>query len=186
MKSLLFLFAVAITCLALAFSSGLAQNNTQSKDARAAINKFFILLKSRSYPALYEFLPSELQRQLTREQLSFSLKRLETFIIIERMEIGRVQEHGDFAVVDTTIYGNLTKPLTINDEEIREGRIAAQQYLFREGGQWKVATADNRTQSFFLKRNVEFSKQFQITPPKFEFKQKDRWTALGRPPKIER
>jgi hypothetical protein len=165
---------------------GAAQSDDQSKDARAAVNKFFLLLKSRSYPALYEFLPSDLQRQITREQLALSLMRLDSFIAIERLEIGRVQGRGDFAVVDTTIYGRLKKPVTINGEEVSQGRVAAQQFLFREGGQWKVATADNRTQSFFLKRNTDFSKQFQITQPRFEFKQKDKWMALGKPPKSQR
>jgi hypothetical protein len=160
--------------------SGAAQNENQSKDARAAVNKFFQLLKSRSYPALYEFLPSDLQRQITREQLALSLMRLDSFITIERMEVGRVQARGDFAVVNTTIYGKLKKPVKINGEEISEGRVAAQQFLFRESGSWKVVTADNRTQSYFLKRNAEFSKQFQLAQPKFEFKQKDGWTVMGR------
>src|SRR5215468_9721330 len=103
MKRLLFLSAAVIICSALNTVSGAAQNASQSKDARAAVNKFFSLLKSRSYPALYEFLPADLQRQITREQLSMSLMRLDSFIMIERMEISRVQERGDFAVVDTTI-----------------------------------------------------------------------------------
>lgn len=184
MRRLLFVALIAFSALGL--MSGAAQNDNQSKGARAAVNKFFLLLKSRSYPALYEFLPSDLQRQVTREQLALSLMRLDSFITIERMEVGRVQERGDFAVINTTIYGKLKKPVTINGEEIREGRVTAQQFLFRESGQWKVVTADNRTQSYFLKRNAEFSKQFQITQPKFEFKQKDGWTALGRPMKPPR
>jgi len=186
LKKLIFLSATVIVCSALNIMYGAAQSDNQPKDARAAVNKFFSLLKSRSYPALYEFLPSDLQRQITREQLSLSLRRLDSFILIERIEIGRVQQRGDFAVVDTTIYGKLKKPAMINGEEIKEGRVAAQQFLFRESGQWKVATADNRTQSYFLKRNAEFSKQFQITQPRFEFKQKDKWAVLGRPPKLER
>jgi len=186
LKRLLFLFVAVIVFSALNLMSGAAQTDNQSKDARAAVNKFFLLLKSRSYPALYEFLPSDLQRIITREQLAISLMRLDTFITIERLEIGRVQGRGDFAVVDTTIYGKLKKPVTINGDEVSEGRVAAQQFLFREGGLWKVATADNRTQTFFLKRNADFSKQFQITQPRFEFKQNDKWMALGKPPKMQR
>jgi hypothetical protein len=182
LKRLLFLFLfVAVFVI-----SGAAQNDNQSKDARSAVNKFFLLLKSRSYPALYEFLPSDLQKQITREQLAFSLMRLDSFITIERMEVGRVQQRGDFAVINTTIYGKLKKPVKVNGDEISEGRVAAQQFLFREGGRWKVVTADNRTQSYFLKRNAEFSKQFQLAQPKFEFKQKDKWTAMGKPAKSDR
>jgi len=183
LKRLLFLFVAVIVFWASGIMSGAAQNDNPSKDARAAVNKFFLLLKSRSYPALYEFLPSDLQRQVTREQLALSLMRLDSFITIERMEVGRIQARGDFAVVNTTIYGKLKKPVTVNGEEVSEGRVSAQQFLLREGGHWKVVTADNRTQSYFLKRNAEFSKQFQLAQPRFEFKQKDKWTALGKPMK---
>src|SRR5262249_21166849 len=186
LKRLLFLFVAVTVFWASGIMSGAAQNDNQSKDARAAVNKFFLLLKSRSYPELYEFLPSDLQRQVTREQLTLSLMRLDSFITIERMEVGRVQERGDFAVINTTIYGKLKKPVTINGEEISEGRVAAQQLLFSEVGRWKVVTADNRTQSYFLKRNAEFSKQFQLSQPRFEFKQKDKWMPLGGPMKSQR
>ncbi|MGH9765958.1 MAG: hypothetical protein ACREAB_00875 [Blastocatellia bacterium] len=180
MKKTLFLSVAIIICSALIFTSGAAQINGQSKDARAAVNKFFSLLKSRSYPALYEFLPSDLQRQITREQLSFSLKRLESFILIEKMEISRVQERGDYAIADTTIYGKLIKPMKINNEEISEGRILAQQYLLKENGQWKIASADGRMLNHFLKRNPDFNKQFQFNQPKFEFKQNGEWKLVGR------
>lgn len=154
---------------------------SQSKPAspRATVQSFFNLLKSQKYDALYDFLPSDLQRQMTREQLAMSLKRLDAFLVIEKLEVGRVQERNDFAVVDTTIYGRLKQPMKINDEEIREGRVSVQQYLFRESGAWKLATADNRSQSFFLKRNPEFDKQFQIARPKFEFRQNGQWAAMG-------
>lgn len=183
MKKLLFQTITAIICSSLIFAPGAAQSANQSKDARAAVNRFFSLLKAGAHEKLYDFLPSELQRQITREQLSFSLKRLDSFIAIERLEVGRVQQRGEFAVVDTTIYGRLKRPLTINGEEVTEGRVAAQQFLFREGGQWKIATADNRAQSYFLKRNPEFSRQFQLSQPRFEFKQKGKWAALNRPPR---
>src|SRR5215468_3563054 len=132
MKRLLVLSVAVIAFSAAGLISGAAQKENKSKEARAAVNKFFLLLKSRSYPALYEFLPSDLQRQITREQLALSLMRLDSFISIERLEIGRVQGHGDFAVVDTTIYGKLKKPVMINGDQVSEGRVAAQQFLYRE------------------------------------------------------
>lgn len=179
------LVCLVLICAVL-FSTALSQNRSQSKDARAAVTSFFSLLKSQQYAALYDFLPSQLQRQITREQLSLSLKRLESFIAIERLEIGRVQQRGDIAVVDTTIYGRLKKPLNFDGQEVNEGRVTVQQYLFKEGGQWKVATADNRTRDQFLKHNPEFNQQFQLSQPKFEFKQKDKWMAVGRPTKPSR
>ncbi len=180
LKKLAFLFALATVCPVQSFAPAIAQTKNQSKDARAAVTSFFSLLKARQYAALYDFLPSQLRQQMTREQLSQSLKRLESFIVIERMEIRRVQERGDYAVVDTTIYGRPQKPLNINGEEVKEGRVVAQQFLFRENGQWKIATADSRTQSFFLSRNPEFNQRFQITQPRFEFKQNGEWKAVGR------
>jgi hypothetical protein len=156
------------------------QNKTQPqpKDARAAVQTFFTLLKSRKYASLYEFLPSQLQQQMTPLQLALSLKRLDSFLIIDRMETGRAQQKGDFAVIDTTIYGRLKKPLKVNGEEVTEGRVSVQQYLFKENKNWKIATADSRTRDYFLKNHPEFNKQFEFAMPSFEFKQNGRWAPL--------
>jgi hypothetical protein len=159
-------------------SSPRAQSKSQPRDARAAVQTFFTLLKSHKYAALYEFLPSQLQQQMTPLQLALSLKRLESQLVIERMETGRMQQKGDFAVVDTTIYGRLKKPLKVNGEEVTEGRVSVQQYLFKENNNWKIATADNRTKDYFLKNHPEFNKQFQFALPKFEFKQNGRWAPI--------
>ncbi|MFN0087256.1 MAG: hypothetical protein ACKVX9_17845 [Blastocatellia bacterium] len=169
---------VLLLSLALVLATS-APSQSKSASPRAAVQSFFNLLKSQKYDALYDFLPSDLQWQMTREQLAMSLKRLDAFLVIERLEIGRVQERKDFAVVDTTIYGKLRQPMKINEEEIREGRVSGQQFLHRESGVWKVATADNRSQSFFLKRNPEFDEQFQLTRPKFEFRRNGQWAAMG-------
>lgn len=180
LNKLVSLLAVAAVWSLLTFASAGAQNKNRSTGPRAAVTSFFSLLKTQQYAALYDLLPSQLRQQITREQLSLSLKRLESFIVIERMEISRVQERGDYAVVDTTIYGRLKKPLSLDHQEVNEGRVAAQQFLFRENGQWKIATADNRTQSFFLQRNPQFNRQFRLTPPKLEFKQDGEWRLMGR------
>lgn len=163
-----------------------AQGKTQTNAPRSAVQSFFTLLKSQKYTELYDYLPSQLQQQITREQLSASLKRLDSFLTIERMEIGRVQQRGDFAVVDTTIYGSLKRPMNVNGEEVKEGRTTVQQYLLKENGRWKVTTADNRTRDFFLKRNPEFKQQFHLTQPQFAFKQGGKqnghWVEMGKPP----
>ena len=158
----------------------------QGKDPRSAVQGFFSLLKAQRYAEIYDALPLELQQQTTREKLAANLKRLDSFIAIERLEVGRVQQRGDFAVVDTTIYGNLRKPMNFNGEEVKEGRTSVQQYLLKEGGKWKIATADNRSQDFFLKRNPDFKKQFQITAPQFAFKQQGQWKPMGQPPRLPR
>jgi len=170
-----------ITLVALALLFATVPSAAQSKPAtpRGAVETFFSLLKSQKYDALYDSLPSQFQQQTTREQLAQSLKRLNGFLAIEKLEIGRVQQRGDYAVVDTTIHGRLKQPMKLGEAEISEGRASVQQYLFREGGKWKLATADNRSQSFFLKRNPEFNKQFQLTRPRFEFKQNGQWQSGG-------
>jgi hypothetical protein len=170
---------VLIICCVL-FPSVRPQTKTQQqpKDARAAVQTFFTLLKSQKYASLYEFLPSQLQQQMTPLQLALSLKRLDSFLTIDRMETGRAQQKGDFAVIDTTIYGRLKKPLKVNGEEVTEGRVSVQQYLFKENKNWKIATADSRTRDYFLKNHPEFNKQFEFALPKFEFKQNGRWAPL--------
>lgn len=167
-------------CLIFICLTNNAEGAAQAKDARGAVQKFFTLLKTQQYAALYDFLPSRLQTQMTREQLAFSMRRLDSFIVIERMEIGRMQQKGELAVIDTTIYGRLKKPLKVNEEEVTEGRASVQQYLFKENNQWKVATADNRTRDYFLKRYPQFNQQFQFTQPRFEFKQGGRWMPLAQ------
>lgn len=181
LKSVRFTF----TALALlAFTSvGSITTQAQGKDPRSAVQSFFLLLKTQKYSELYNALPAELQQQITREKMTASLKRLDSFIAIERMEIGRVQQRGDFAVVDTTIYGTLKKPLNFNGEEVKEGRTSVQQYLLKEGGKWKIVSADNRSQEFFLKRNPDFKKQFQLTAPQFAFKQQGQWKSMGQSPR---
>lgn len=176
-RSILFTLAILSFCFV-----ALAQNKPQSKDARGAVQGFFSLLKSQKYAELYDFLPSELQKQTTREQLTASLKRLDSVLAVERLEIGRVQQRGELAVVDTTIYGNLKRAMEFNGEQVKEGRVSVQQYLFKENGQWKVVTADNRAKDFFLKRNPNFKQQFQLTQPQFAFRQGGKWTPFGQPP----
>ena len=150
-----------------------------SSEARATVQKFFDLLKAHQYTALYDYLPAELQRQLTREQLTQRLKQLEDSITIEHLEIGRVQQRGDFAVVDTALYGRLKHPLELQGQKIESGKVAVQQYLIKEGKQWKITTADNNTRAQFLKRYPDFNQGFQFTQPQFFIKQDGQWVALG-------
>lgn len=184
----MFKLKFTVFLIALLLLGAVASNETlaQGKDPRSAVQGFFSLLKTQKYSELYDALPAELQKQTTRERMTASLKRLDSFIGIERMEIGRVQQRGDFAVVNTTIYGSLKKPMNFNGEEIKEGRTSVQQYLLKEGGKWKVVSADNRSQEFFLARNPDFKKQFQLTPPQFAFKQQGQWKPMGQPPQLPR
>ncbi len=161
----------------------LALPSQAQQDAKGAVTSFFSLLKGQKYTALYDYLPAEMQQKMSREQLTNSLKRLSSFISIEKMDIGRVQQKGDFAVVDTTIFGKLARPTKssegVIDKQVQEGKVAVQQYLFKENGHWKVASADGSARSYFLKKHPEFKAGFQFTQPRFFIKQNGQWKALG-------
>lgn len=177
------MFKLKLFCCALAIASTafIAQAQNKAGDARSTVQSFFSLLKAQKYAELHDFLPSQLQKQTTREQLAESLKRLDQFLTIQRMEISRVQQRGDFAVVDTIIYGSLKRTMNLNGEEVKEGRVSVQQYLLKEDGRWRITTADKRSTDFFLKRNPEFKQQFQLIQPQFALKQNGKWTPLGQP-----
>lgn len=168
------------SCL-LVLSSVLAFAQTARQNPRGSVTTFFNQLKSGQYESLYDQLPSQIQKTAPRDQTIQSLKRLGAFITMERMDIGRVQQRGDLAVIDTTIYGRLTKPMKLQGEEISEGRVAVQQYLIKEGKEWRVITADDRTRAFFLRQNPDFAKEFSLTSPLFGYKRNGVWQNLGQP-----
>ncbi len=166
---------LSIVLLLVALTAGAAAPVTP----KAAVLTFFNLLKAKQYAALYQFLPNQLQQQISRDQLVKSLSRLDEFILIDRMTIGRVQEQGELAVVDTTIYGRLKRPMEIKGQKIDTGRVSVQQLLVKEDGSWRVATADGNTRAAFLKRHPDFDKRFQLSRPEFETKQNGKWTKFG-------
>ena len=172
-RALVLILCATLSVLALA----------QAKPSQT-VQTFFALLKGQQYAKLHELLPSQMQAQISREQLAANLKRIEGFLTLERMQVGRVQEKGEFAVVDTTIFGKLKQPMNFNGQSISEGRIVTQQYLFKENGQWKVVSADESARGFFLKRNPQFNQQFQLSKPQLAFKRDGQWQSLqpGRKP----
>jgi len=146
---------------------------------RATIQNFFGHLRAQQYAELYDYLPNQVQQYVTQAQLIQSLRRLGSFIQMERMEIGRIQQVGDFAVIDTNLYGRLKQPLKFEGTEIVEGRVAVQQYMIKEGQEWKVITADERSRALFLEHNPEFSRGFQLSPPQFAYKKDGAWKPIG-------
>lgn len=166
--------ALLLAAVCLTWSAeGLAQPGNQSP--QAAVQTFFNHLKNRQYDALYDFLPAGMQAQITREQMTLSLRRLDAVIQVDKLEIGRVQRRGDYAVVDTTLYGRLKRPMKIDGQDLVEGRVAVQQMLFREGDRWKVITADDRTRRMFQQQHPEFERGFQFKSPQFAFRQDGVW-----------
>ena len=158
-----------------------AHGQVSRENPKGAVTSFFNQLKNGQYDALYEQLPSQIQKTAPREQTVRSLKRLGSFIAIERMDIGRVQQRASLAVVDTTIYGRLTRPMKLQGEEIAEGRVVVQQYLIKEGKEWRVITADDRTRAFFMRENPDFANGFSLTQPQFSYKRNGAWQNLVQP-----
>ncbi|MBX3276907.1 MAG: DUF4126 family protein [Acidobacteria bacterium] len=156
----------------------IAAAQTGGRSPQAAVTAFFDQLKSQRYDALYDFLPSRMQSQLPREELTRSLRRLDSLIKFDRIETGRVQRRGDHAVVDTVLYGTLRRPMKIDGRDASEGRLAVQQLLFREDGRWKVVTADDRTRNLFQQQYPGFDREFQLRPPQFAFKLGGVWKAF--------
>ena len=172
------IFLVTIAIVPFVFALFSAQAQKGHPDARATVQNFFSHLKAQQYAELYDYLPSEVRQYVTQEQLVQSLRRLGSFIQIDRMEIGRTQQHAQFAVIDTNLYGRLKQPLKFEGTEIVEGRVAVQQYMIREGQDWKVITADERSRALFLEHNPEFSRGFELSPPQFAYKRNGAWEPI--------
>ncbi len=168
---------VMLVLAVLSLSLPVAAQST-ARSPRTAVITFFSRLKTGQYDVLYDQLPSQIQQQASREQTVRSLKRLGAFIVMERMEVGRLQQRGNFAVIDTIIYGRLSRPMKLQGEEIVEGRMTIQQYLIKEGKEWRVITADDRTRAFFLRQNPEFSRGFTLASPQFAYKRGSIWQPL--------
>lgn len=156
-------------------SAALAVSSSAASTPTAAVKAFFELLKTEKYDDLYQHLPSKLQQRITQSQFTDSVKRIGDHITLERMDIGKVQQKGNYAVVDTLVYGKLRQPVKYQGELISEGRVHAQQILIKEGKDWKVISADDRVRAFFAREDPDFIKDFKLTPPHFEFKRGGKW-----------
>jgi hypothetical protein len=144
-------------------------------EVRATVERVFQNLKDKNYEALYDTLPAGSRSRITRERFASSLRRTQDNYALDRMEVGNTKVAGNFALVDTVLYGRLLKPLDL------EGKIVVQQYLVREDGKWKVATGDNATIQRFLKTNPTFARQFRIRPPRVFVKKDGGWVEFAPP-----
>jgi len=142
-------------------------------EVRSTVQTVFEQLKSGNYSALYDVLPSSARTRMSRERFVGALQRAQGFYQLDRMDIGAIKESGNFAVVDTTLYGRVVNPIQA------EGKIEAQQYLVREEGKWRVATGDQSTVKKFLAANPAFGKGFKIRGPRIYVKQGDKWVEFN-------
>jgi hypothetical protein len=169
------LFAMIFAAL---FIFGAAMETTaraaaDEREVRGVVERVFQQLKAGEYSALYDSLPANSQRSVSRERFASMLERTRGMYELERLEIGAVRTSSDIAVVDTVMYGRVRKPVE------SEGKIVAQQYLVREDGRWRVATGDRATVKRFLAANPGFAKKFPLSNPRVYVKRDGRWVDVS-------
>lgn len=122
-------------------------------EVRSSVQRIFNQMKSRQYDDLYDSLSASSRARMTRQRFVSSMRRVDDYYRLERMEIGAVRVRRNQAVVDTVIYGRVLKP---NEGECK---IVAQQTLVREDGQWRVSSASpgaglsSRASRIYLKQD---------------------------------
>ncbi len=166
--------AVALFISLCAFASAKPKTAaTGSGEVRSAVERAFQQLRAGEYDALYDVLPSTSQKRITRERFNSALLRTRDMYQLEKLELGAVSISGNMAVVETTIYGHVLRPFE------GEGKIAAQQYLVREDGRWRIAATDRTTQKQLLAEHPDFARRFPVREPRIYFKRDGRWIDLG-------
>lgn len=171
MKKTLSLFGL----IALFWLTPVAAFASDQADVRTTVQSVFEQLKAHNYGALYDLLPASSRNRLSRERFVSSLERAQGFYQLDRMDVGAIKVSGNFAVVDTVLYGRVVAPIQA------EGKIVAQQYLVREDGKWRVATGDQSAVKRFLASNPAFGKGFRIRAPRIYVKQNDKWVEFNAP-----
>jgi len=170
-KNSLPIISILVLVFLLATNAALAAPSDQS-DVRAAVQHIFDQLKNGQYEALYDALPASARTRISRERLVQGLQRSQNAFQLQRIEIGSVSVSGNLAVVDTTMFAHITKPLDA------DGKLVVQQYLIREDGKWKVATGDTETINRFLKSNPGFARRFPIKKPRALVNQNGKWIEI--------
>ena len=172
----LILIAVVVISAATCQLTAHAKARSDEGDVRATVQRVFDQLKSGQYGVLYDALPSTSRSRISREGFVSGLQRTRDVYQLQRIDIGAVRVSGNLAVVDTTMYAHVFKPLDA------DGKLIVQQYLIREDGSWRVATGDNATVNRFLKANPAFARKFPIKRPRAAINQNGKWVdiPLGR------
>jgi hypothetical protein len=142
------------------------------EEARAAMQQAFERLRSGDYGGVYDALPAASQKRIARQRFVEALEGARGTFELNSLEIERVQVSGDLAVVDTTLYASLRKPIEA------EGKIVSRQYMVREGGRWRVTTGDRSTVRPLLAANPAFARLFPPTEPRIYFKRDGRWISI--------
>lgn len=169
-NSKIFTGVVSLVLLALASVPAFGSDQT---DVKAVVEKVFEQLKSHDYASLYDVLPESSRKRMSKDRFVSALQRAQDFYQLDRLEVGPMKVAGNLAVVDTVLYGRIVSPIQA------EGKIAAQQYLIRENGSWRVATGDQSTVRKFLAANPGFAKGFKIRQPRVYVKKDNQWVEFN-------
>jgi hypothetical protein len=161
-----------LTATAHVTSTTLASPASDEGDVRATVQRVFSQLQSGEYGDLYDNLPASSRARISRDRFASGLQSTRNMYRLDRIEIGAARISGNLAVVDTTMYAHISKPLDA------DGKLVVQQYLVREDGRWRVATGDNATINRFLKANPTFARKFPIKRPQAFVNQNGKWVAI--------
>ena len=174
MKNIKYNSMFAVLALLLLFPNAIVASASDA-EVRAVVQQIFQQLKDKNYEALYDTLPAASRSRITRERFASQLRHTQDMYVLERIEIGKTSVSGDFAVVDTVLYGSVVNT---------DGKIVVQQYLVREEGKWRVATGDRPTIKRFLAANPAFARKFQIREPRVFVKKDGDWIEFTPPQRL--
>lgn len=162
-----------VLCAALAAATVPIRAVSDDAEVRSVVERVFQQLKSGDYSGLYDVLPANSRRRVTREQFTRKLTQTRDIYDLDQIEIGKVRTSGDIAAVDTVMYGRIRRPIE------SDAKLVVQQYLVREEGRWRVATGDRATVRRFLNANPGFAKKFPIREPRVYVKRDGRWVDIS-------
>jgi hypothetical protein len=167
------LFAICALMLASSLPALAARiKPSDESEVRGVVQRIFEQLKAGQYGELYDSLPTASRSRVSRERFTEMLRRSSGMYRFDRLEIGAVRVSGDFAAVDTVMYGSIERPVQA------EGKIVAQQYLVREDGRWRVATGDRATVRHVFTVNKGLAKKFALREPRVYVKRDNRWVDM--------
>lgn len=146
---------------------------SDESEVRGVVERVFQQLRSGDYGGLYDVLPANSRRRVTRERFTSMLAQTRDVYDLDRIEIGKVRTSGDIAAVDTVMFGRVRRPIE------SDAKLVVQQYLVREEGRWRVATGDRTTVRKFLNANRAFAKKFPIREPRAYVKRDGRWVDIS-------
>jgi hypothetical protein len=164
--------AFAALVLLITTSVSFVAQSSEESAVRAVVQQVFSQLQSHDYSSVYDSLPSSTRTRMPKSRFISALQRAQDRYVLDRISVGQVRVAGNLAVVDTELFGRISQPFPA------EGKIAVQQYLVREDGQWRVATGDNGTIQRFLKSNPAFARKFPIRQPRIYVKQNNKWVEF--------